>query len=1398
MAEEPERDFQRQPLIARARVPLALVLLSIASFGTYYFFFYERKTAYYSDRNSRVVASLAEQLRGAIDATSTYVKQAANAPNIERKLLYQFKPSDRVKLPSAVFSDIDCVAAKPTDRSDQYAIRSAKGLLLHFHHRLAARKPEDPLLNIQNTILTKKEDCLSSDAFATGSVELTPLVDQIFQQSSAAVFDSVFLLDSSGTVVYQYREAKDDDGAAVKVVRLSELTARRFLNKSRTLTSADLLSTSRQISVRLGDSDYELFSAPLRSNVPIRNDDAIKPNAADTWVLCGLVRASQFRSRSLAISVTLVSAVVAVVLLLLFSFPFLKVTLMNATHRLGIIDVVLLGICGILASSILTLAVLDRATYSALEDAGDEELQLLGEKMEANFREERARISTQLDEALQWAELRILDARTPLDDRNANLLKNPDFSRTYPYIQSFALVRGDGLQGVKWFLDRRVTPMVSVAPRTYFSGPHEANSDYLDLGAYGGRMGIQSVRSITTGMPEVNFGRRTSEHSGRGAGDPAKHARLHAELPVITMTVPDALSIGRPIFPAHHQFAIIDASGQVLFHSENQRNTVENFFAETDRDRRLRSAVTARRDEWMNLRYWGEDYRAWVHPMADLPWTIITFREKVGMRTLNTEALIATMIFLLTMVGALALMIALVLLFRPRYTARWLWPSPSQVKDYGALAVLYVVLLAASIILIATLRAGTLVLVPYWFVPFVLLVTYLRVAAPPAGLRRLVTIALSALLCVIAVASVVFGKIEVYAQRPAIGQIAAYAALVAILIVVAVAARTRKVRPRNPNGDDIKDHASLPLVYCGVAFLLILLTSAIPTTAFFRAAYAVELASFVKSRQMKLARDLQSRWWRIDAEYNDLRGENKSSLRVERRATRLDLYDAPSFQSVRFTPGPALGKNHVTDQSEFPEFIERALPHYSETSVLTRELIHDRASDRRWWWTFNDSGDVTMTLAPDRRVGAFHIVSPIPNVFMGFRGLSAATVVDVAVWTLSLLVLLAVNYAIAQFIARRVFLVDLVNPRWLGGGVLGLRHVICYPCDADRAKLLFGSYEKVNLQDAEDRKRAETLPQAFPAEPFERFVLIDGIDYRCATGERSILLRSLIERLVRNNDRTVVLRPNSMNLITTQLLQGSDGEAWSRVLSTFVWVSGYQLQPDAGDLTLSGPAKPADDEDTAPRRRAPRWRRTLRNVASALGFRAYVDQITDSHRSAAKAIREETENDPYLDMLAQGLDTQSAVRDQVLEEISERAETYYTGLWHTCTSTEKIVLMQLAQTGLVNDKMRKDLRRLLARGLVRRDPKVRVMNETFRRFVMAQAATTTLAEELDPSFSTDAWQRFRIPFFATVGVVTLFFVVTQHELFDATVAVVTGLTASLPAATRILTTFGDRATRSAR
>ena len=210
------------------------------------------------------------------------------------------------------------------------------------------------------------------------------------------------------------------------------------------------------------------------------------------------------------------------------------------------------------------------------------------------------------------------------------------------------------------------------------------------------------------------------------------------------------------------------------------------------------------------------------------------------------------------------------------------------------MAILGVLLLGGSLLTVI-LRAGTLLLLPFWFVPLVLVITYLHLANPQHGLRLLLP-QLVAVVC-LSVAAISIRRAEL---EPLLGSgrsanlIFAMAMLAAIAILTAVAVRPRAMAPdkaatENETEEDeeekkkkqiarVRCQAVLPVVYCGAAFLLLVLTSVIPTAAFFKAAYGVEVANFIKSTQIDAVRQLQRRAWRLDKDYDETRCLNKQSV----------------------------------------------------------------------------------------------------------------------------------------------------------------------------------------------------------------------------------------------------------------------------------------------------------------------------------------------------------------------------------------------------------------------------------------------------------------------------------------------------------------------------------------
>jgi hypothetical protein len=1355
----------RQSVIDRLRAPMAFLLIAACTVGASYYFFLQKKTEYYTKRDARLIARAARQVERCVTSASNILKNAAPLDDHELKALYRIdgRVPDEQRLPSKVFKEINRINLKPEDKPldhHYYATRANDGqLLLNFEV-----VPEGVRTQMQ------------------AQVELQQLLKPL-QQNIAGVFDSFFILDSDGDVIYQAQRAPgDDSGSNMKLLRVRQLAVPRMFDKAQLLAVTELTSVSREMPVRLGDNAYQLFSFPISSTVHIEEESHEKHEknetaANETWVVCGLVSARDFRSRSLQISVTVLSCLAAVMLLVIFSWPFVKMAMTGAQNKTTLFDVILLGICGILAASTVCLVAVDWLTYDKLEQGADEQLGKLAEAIEVKFHADIAAAIDQLDVLQRWANAHPPPPPPPApepapQEKHADLLTLGNFDGSF--FQSFALIGEDGMQNAKGSVDSVVPPLVTAVRKNYFVASKNKGRDYLSIVQKPGvmrRLAIDSIRSPTTGQTEAVFARASDEMPG---------LRLPGErdFAVIAMSVSSHLSVLNATVPEDFGFAVVDPDGNVLFHSQSERNTTENIFVETEQDPKLRAAVVARQSEIMDVRYWGDDYRAHVHPLKGLPWTLITFREKSGLRGINTEALLATLFFLLVLDGGgLLLFVSLVLLLRPRYRAPWLWPDPSRLRDYSDLAIAFVALLVAAICLIGALGGGALAVFPFVFVPFVLVVTYLFVRRTQR-LRRSF-FAGAAVFATVVLAAVAWRSTDWANAGVVVGKTVAS---IVLLLVLARAVSRPQAAPANDGARERQ--MTLPLAYVSVAALLLLLVSVVPTIAFFKAAYEVQVVTYTKFTQIELARDLQNRWWRLSGEFNDSRGKGKERVRLARWNDRHDIHaDAATTidpHATLPTPAPARGRD---DSAMFP-WIEDLLPHYSEASVNTRALLRDGSADDQWEWT-REGSTLSLTMRNADPVPNLVITSVLPSPFSAFGGGSYRTPLG----AVSTLLVLALLLAIAQFIARRVFLVDIVHPLWLARGFLGLRRVICHPCDDASALRLFREFTKVDLATQADFDATQTVPQSFPT--FARTVLIDHLGYDHAAGDRAEKIRAMLDRLMRNPDRTVVIRPTAMGVITHAILQGQERDAWARILSSFVWVNGSQINTDGRGVTVSGAHRTFDDSTPPPDGRQGWLKRLLRRVYLATGFGNYFEQMADS-RVVDRAVAAEIQGDPYLETLIGELESVASGRDQVLDEIGERAEEYYTALWHPCSANEKLVLMQVAQTGLVNSKARKDVRRLLARGLLLRDPQLRLMNETFRRFVCVHAATSSLAGRLNDDLAGDAWNRVRMPFFAGVMVVLLFFFSTQRELFDSTFAVIGGLTAAVPALLKMLSSFGER------
>jgi len=120
--------------------------------------------------------------------------------------------------------------------------------------------------------------------------------------------------------------------------------------------------------------------------------------------------------------------------------------------------------------------------------------------------------------------------------------------------------------------------------------------------------------------------------------------------------------------------------------------------------------------------------------------------------------------------------------------------------------------------------------------------------------------------------------------------------------------------------------------------------------------------------------------------------------------------------------------------------------------------------------------------------------------------------------------------------------------------------------------------------------------------------------------------------------------------------------------------------------------------------------------------------------------------------------------EQLMSEVRERAAEYYHLVWQSCTQEECFLLAGLARDGMVNPKNVASLRQLLRRRLIVRAPQLRMMNESFRRFAIAQAAP--MQPEWDAEAAGSGWGKARGPFATALVLVGLFLLSTQQQFLQ--------------------------------
>jgi hypothetical protein len=140
--------------------------------------------------------------------------------------------------------------------------------------------------------------------------------------------------------------------------------------------------------------------------------------------------------------------------------------------------------------------------------------------------------------------------------------------------------------------------------------------------------------------------------------------------------------------------------------------------------------------------------------------------------------------------------------------------------------------------------------------------------------------------------------------------------------------------------------------------------------------------------------------------------------------------------------------------------------------------------------------------------------------------------------------------------------------------------------------------------------------------------------------------------------------------------------------------------------------------------------------------------------------------------LLQRADLDSYSWPDIIGFVLDLAEPYYRSLWEVWSHEERLVLIHLAQDGLVNPKQLHVVQRLARRGIVTVDPRVRLMNESFESFVRSAESAERIVEWQRTGAGT-SWSRLGTPLYALAAVVLAILLFAEQEIVTNMIGIAT-------------------------
>jgi hypothetical protein len=1150
-----------------------------------------------------------------------------------------------------------------------------------------------------------------------------------FHNLTADYFDDILIATSTGEVLFE------SNLSGLRISSLETLATAQLNaavkpapdakdTKPKPSPFQDVSQFSNVRDVRLAGGVYKLYVQP----VPLQLLASQTESQIVKIVICGLWRSDRQQSELVSIPyAALIWGILGVLAVFGLLWPLLKVAYMSPTERLKRPHVFFLISSSLFVTGILTALVLNGAYMSRLDEDAHRQLDSLAERIDNNVRIELARALTLMNrlEDPDSCARDLLAKATPKEWTKMRILEEPSLFRSvgvYPYFDNIFWADQNGDQLFKMTVHREATPQTSVADTAYFRAVRSGQrlkslADYPRAGWPEGKSDPPEYdqAAITTKFRlETLYSPNTGDYFVVLA-KPSLHERLPQSVSgaIAEVLVTKFISLQEPVLPAGFGYAVVDHDGLVQFHSSEGRNQIEDFFKESRENPVIQAMVAAGTSGFADAEYNGRQQLMRVSPLpylADPGLTLIVFRDTNYFRMVNM-ACILTFGLLGTILGTPAFgLLALCIARRGSYPLERLWPDGGRRASYNGIVVAAVCAAAAFAIRYPEMQIDDAL----WSV-----------------------LALSAATLLLAVVSCARPR-RSEAIKVAVGALAiVVVAGLSWALLVAGAYLALSIGPARRLLSNLSERWNPKSLYVAAVFSLLIAGVVLPCFGIFKIAYhsisKLALGTALQDRvdllmhRSQAIRDRFADFEVAPADNNEHWAGRLESIVVKRIREGLDRYDRPVFAP----PGAwlSLSKNERLRVSPVEKGIAR----------LTAWFPNNTFGGQLRQATMAGFGDSHSPWSAGAAKGSYEFIA-LKQVPEGLRDTALRGTYPVwrvgPEYVLILALLGSLLIVWLRYMARKLFLTELEQAppleSWAAPDLPDSGLVIIGDPESGRA----AAAARIPAKDWIDLAQTVVSGSWTVPELKEQVVVVDNFEFDIENPESCKAKLKLLEELVFVRRKRVVL------LSTVDPI--FHAEACSQTLERWVAVLGSLEK-----LVM-------DD-------------RMLNPIEACVAKRARVGKPLPDEFVAF--VTEECEGFPHLRRVGIGIldrhvPGSAFSHAQIMEELMDRADAFYRMLWAACANQERLVLFQLARDGWANPKNARAIQQLERRGLVRRTPALRIINESFRRFV-CDAQLPVEVKKWEEEVQNSTWSALKLGFTTAAFAGGAWLLYTQQEIFQA-------------------------------